>query len=244
MFNPSLEQPFQMFSLVHFIVLSFSLLLIALLLLTRNYFKQPRAKTIFRISLGLSLLIVESIFVIWSTRMGGFVLKEFIPLGLCALTARLTMIALIFNLEKLSRVILPWAFVGALLSFIVVDMSYQFPHFRFIHYFFVHLGFLIGNIFFLITNETKYSYKDVLRSSYVLICLSTAILIYNFIFTTNHMFLNRLPDAFDFLNDSLPWYINTIGLVLIIFLLFNLFYLIYMLFIKISKIKRKNQEIF
>lgn len=244
MFNPALREPFEMFSVTHFIVLAVSLLLIALLLLSRKFLKNPKHQKIFRLTLGISLVVMEATYKIWVITESGFVFKDVIPLGLCALTARLTMIALIFNLDKLSRLILPWAFVGAVLSLIVVEVDFAFPHFRFFHYFYVHLGFLIGNLYFLITSDNKLKYKDILNSTYVLSIVSVFILIFNFIFISNHMFLNRLPDAFDFLNDLLPWYVNTLGLVAIIFLLFNLFYGIYLIFGHFNKNRQKNYEIF
>ena len=171
------------------------------------------------------MLTLELIYWIWQISANTFDIKTMIPLGLCAMTMWLTSIALISNNFKIIKVVLPWSFVGAFLSFVVVDLTYVFPHFRFFHYIVNHLLFFLGNLYFLFTKKIKYTYKDLNKSTITLIIVATLVLIINFIIDTNHMFLRRLPDGVDEMLAFLFFPFNTIFLVFGIYLLFQIFYL-------------------
>ena len=127
------------------------------------------------------------------------------------------------------RVVLPWAFTGATLSFIVVDMgtAYTFPHYRFFHYFGNHWLFLIGNLYYLNTGRFTYPYRALLRSTAWLLGVSVVVLALDFATGTNNMFLREWPVELDFMNRIFPFPLNTLLLMLSIFAVFNIFYLIF-----------------
>lgn len=224
MFNERYNQTFQMFGFAHLIVFALLVLSIYILYLYKDKFSDKGDK-VFRLTLGITMLTLELIYWIWQIVSGTFVLKTMIPLGLCAMTMWLTSISLITNNKKLIKITLPWSFVGAILSFIVVDLTYVFPHFRFFHYIVNHLLFFLGNLYFLFTRKVEFTYKDLNKSIYTLIALASIILIINFILNTNHMFLIELPDGVKEVFSFVPFPITTILLVIGIFILIQLFYL-------------------
>src|SRR4029078_12279599 len=97
----------------------------------------------------------ETVFQVWMASVHGFRWAEFVPLGLCAMMEWITVVALLFDLKSVIKVVLPWAFVGSLLSFVVVNMgtSYGFPHFRFFHYFGIHWLFVVRGPSYLLTQQ-------------------------------------------------------------------------------------------
>src|SRR5690554_6635971 len=224
MFNNKYNKVFPMFSIYHLILLVILLTAVFILYKFKDKFTEKSDK-VFRLSLGITMLTLELIYWIWQISTNTFELKTMIPLGLCAMTMWLTSIALISNNFKIIKVILPWSFVGAFLSFIVVDLNYVFSHFRFFHYIVNHLLFFLGNLYFLFTKKIKYTYKDLNKSTITLIIVATLVLIINFIIDTNHMFLRRLPDGVDEMLAFLFFPFNTIFLVFGIYLLFQIFYL-------------------
>lgn len=224
MFNNKYNQVFPMFGFGHLILIVVLVLAVLVVYLLKDKFNEKGDK-IFRLTLGITMLTLETTYWIWQIVSGTLVFKTMIPLGLCAMTMWLTSIALITNNKKLIKITLPWSFIGAILSFIVVDLTFVFPHFRFFHYVINHLLFFVGNLYFLFTKRIEFTYKDLNRSVITLIIVAGLVLIVNFILNTNHMFLRELPDGVKDAFSFAFFPINTIGLVLIIYLLMNVFYL-------------------
>ena len=147
-----------------------------------------------------------------------------LPLGLCALSMYVTAFTLWTKNERLFKVIFPWAMSGALLSLIVADLNYTFPHFRYIHYFGNHMLFMLGNLYMLFVLRFKFTYQDLLKSSLILLIYAAIIYPINFLIDSNHLFLRELPEGtevmFQFLGSF--W---VIGFVFAIFLLFHVVYI-------------------
>lgn len=223
MFNERYQKVFPMFSIEHLLLLSLLVGAVFLIYFLKDKFNEKSDK-IFRLSLGITMLTLETIYWIWQIASGTFELKTMIPLGLCAMTMWLTSIALITNNKRIIKITLPWSFIGAILSFIVIDLTYVFPHFRFFHYIVNHLLFFIGNLYFLFTRKIKFTYRDLNKSALALIIVASLILIVNLIIKTNHMFLRELPDGVKEVFAFAFFPINTIGLVLVIYLLMQFFY--------------------
>jgi hypothetical integral membrane protein (TIGR02206 family) len=197
--------------------------------LLRKYLKRPAVGKAFRYSVAGLLTVAETTYQVWIARRQGFHWDEFVPLGLCAMMVWITVVVLVFDLKQVSKIVLPWAFVGATLSFIVVNMgtSYTFPHFRFFHYFGIHWLFLAGNLYYLFAERFAYTYRDLLRSTLWLAGVSLVILPIDFATGQNFMFLREWPDEMDFLGRFLPFPLNTVVLVAGAFILFNVFYVLF-----------------
>lgn len=223
-FDESLRT-FEIFSLEHFIALG---VVIAIVIAIFGFQKQLRANKRLdrrlRIAVAVAMIAMEWTFYVWSIANGGFNLG-LLPFGLCAISLYLTCITLLTENEKLFKIVYPWAVGGALLSLLVADMGYSFPHFRYFHYFGNHGMFFIANIYLAVVKGYRLSYRDLMRSCGVLLVLSIVMYFVNQVLGTNHMFLAELPGEVAFLYAWMgnPWWM--VGFVFSIFALFHVVWL-------------------
>ncbi len=214
---------FEMFSLAHLFAILFLVLLFVLMMVFKNKISD-KVDLWLRRSVAVLMVSMEWTFYAWALKDGIFQ-ASLLPMGMCAISMYTTAIALWTKSEKVFKFIYPWAIIGSLLSLIVADQPYVFPHFRYIHYFGNHGLFLLGNLYLLKVHRFKFTYKDMLKSSLILFIYSLIVYPINFLIDTNHLFLRELPAEvvfmFSFLGDFWP-----IGFGLAIFILFNLVYLV------------------
>jgi hypothetical integral membrane protein (TIGR02206 family) len=230
-FDERYAREFVLFGWLHILVLVLGAGSLFGLYYLRRYLENPTVAKIFRYTVATLLFAGEIGFHAWQAWLGHFDWVGVIPLGLCDMMNWITLVALFFDLKGVIKVVLPWAFVGALLSFVVVDMgvAYTVPHFRFFHYFGNHWLFLIGNLYYLFARRFTYDYKSLLRSTAWLAGLCVVILGIDLAIDANNMFLVKWPEELDFINQAFPFPLNTLLLVAGIFILFNLFYLIFVI---------------
>ena len=225
MFNES-YQGFPWFGLSHLLSILWILVCIVLMVVFRD---KITGKTDLYLRQGVALLMImlEWTFYGWSLSKGGFQ-TSLLPLGVCAISMYVTAYTLWTKNEKIFKIVFPWAISGALLSLIIADLGYNFPHFRFIHYFGNHGLFLLGNIYLLVVAKFKFTYKDLLKSSLILLIYSIVIYPLNFLLDSNHLFLREIPHEvaplYAFLGDF--W---VIGFMVSIALLFQLIYVPFLL---------------
>lgn len=225
MFNEAF-QGFEWFGLTHLLAILWILISIVLIVVFKDKLSD-KADLYIRRVVAVLMITMEWTFYTWSLSRGGFQ-TSLLPLGVCAISMYVTAYTLWTKNEKTFKIIFPWAISGALLSLIIADLSYDFPHFRFIHYFGNHGLFLLGNLYLLIVSKFKFTYMDLLKSS--LILLIYAILIYplNFLLNSNHLFLREIPHEvsplYGFMGDF--W---VVGFMISIALLFQLIYVPFLL---------------
>jgi hypothetical integral membrane protein (TIGR02206 family) len=228
---------FHAFSIGHLLGILFFIILIVLMVIFRNKI-GPRMDLIFRRKVAILMVLFEWIFYIWSLSRGGFQ-TSLLPFGVCAISMYVTAYTLWTKNEKAFRFIFPWAVAGALISLVVADQTYNFPHFRYIHYFGNHGLFLLGNLYLLIVLKLKFTYKDLLKSSLYLFIYAVIMYPINFLLDSNHLFLREIPaevaPMYQFLGNL--W---VIGFVISIFMLFNLIYLPIYLIHRYKKIELKG----
>lgn len=230
LFDERYAHDFELFGWLHILILVLGAGSLFGLYYLRDQLKRPAVGKIFRYSVAAVATAGECTYQVWIARRNGFNWVDFLPLGLCAMMVWITVVALVFDLKQVIKVVLPWAFVGSALSFVVVNMgapSYTFPHFRFFHYFGIHWLFLVGNLYYLFAERFAYHYKDLLRSTLWLSVVSFGVLLIDLATGQNFMFLREWPEEMDFLSPYLPFPLNTVVLVAGIFILFNLFYVLF-----------------
>jgi MFS transporter, DHA3 family, macrolide efflux protein len=218
MFNETYST-FEMFSIAHLAAILVLFALFVLMVAFRRRISK-RADVLIRRSAAVLMIAMEWTFYAWSLSQGGFQ-TTLLPMGLCAISMYVTAIALWTGSEKLIKFIYPWAITGALLSLIVADQPYVFPHFRYLHYFGNHGLFLLGNLYMVLVKNIKITYKDILKSSGILLVYALIVYPLNFALNANHLFLRELPHEvaflFEFMGDFWP-----IGFGFAIFILFHI----------------------
>ncbi|MBE0701021.1 MAG: TIGR02206 family membrane protein [Acholeplasmataceae bacterium] len=224
LFDPH-HETFEMFSFSHLIALIVLIACFTLMFIFRNKLKKnKKVDRYLRVIVASLMLLMEWTFYVWSISSGGFQLS-LLPLGLCAMAMYLTVIMLFMNSENTFKLVYPWAITGAVLSLTIADTTFDFPHFRYLHYFGNHSLFLLSSLYFIFVKGYRIAYKDILNSSLVLFLISIAVYILNQIIHTNHLFLSELPKEVSNLYDWMghPWWV--FGFSFSIFALFNLWYL-------------------
>jgi hypothetical integral membrane protein (TIGR02206 family) len=231
MFDERYAGDFHLFGWVHILILTLTIGSLFGLYYARGALKRPAVGRTFRYSVVGLIVVLETVFQMWMAWRNGFHWEEFVPLGLCAMMEWITVVALLFDLAGVVKVVIPWAFVGSTLSFIVVNMgtSYTFPHFRFFHYFAIHWLFLVGNLFYLFTGRFTYTYRDLVRSTMWLAGVAAVVLGIDLVTDQNFMFLRQWPTEMDFVNHLLFFPLNAVLLMLGAFILFNIFYLAFVI---------------
>ena len=217
-------ETFTMFSLSHVLALLF-LTGIALLIIRYRHVlaANERLDKRLRISVACTMVVMEWIFYVWSISRGGLT-YDLLPLGLCAMSMYLTAILLVVDKEKLFKVIYPWAITGAFLSLVVANMTFNFPHFRYLHYFGNHGLFLMAMLYFIVVKRYRMTYHDTLRSSLILFLIAIPVYFLNIMLGTNHLFLAALPDGFEGLTEAVGSPLWVFIFMLMIFALFNLWH--------------------
>lgn len=220
MFNDN-YQGFEWFGLTHGLAILFFIILFVLMILFKKRIHE-KEDLIIRRSVALLMITMELTFYLWSLIRGGFQ-TSLLPFGVCAISMYVTSYALWFKSERVFKIIFPWAIIGALISLTVADLTYDFPHFRYLHYFGNHGLFLLGNLYLLIVAKMKITYKDILKSSLILLIYAAVMYPINFLLDANHLFLREVPHEVAFMYAFLGkfW---VIGFVVSIALLIQIIY--------------------
>ena len=218
--NPKYET-FHMFGLSHLLAIVFFILLTVYMSIYRDSLSHSFKFFIHRI-LPITMIGLEVMFFIWNISRFGFD-TSFLPLGVCVISMIVTSIALWIDSEKLIKFIFPWATAGALISLFIANQTFEFPHFRYIHYFYNHGFFLMGNLYYLIVRRVKMTYLDFWKSGGPLLIYAGLMYPINFLLDDNHLFLRHVPDEaqafYSFLGSF--W---VIGFVLSIVIFIHLIY--------------------
>ena len=224
MFNEGLNHSLSMFDFLHLITLVFIILIFIIVYIFKNKLSSTINDRLFRIMLGIMLLVFELGFHVWVFSKGHYAI-DMIPLtGFCAFTNLITVFALLANKPKLFNYIIYYALTGSMFALIFVDMSYRFPHFRYFHYFIVHSGFLLASFYYLITNRLPIRFKYFFKASLCLFCYTFFVLIVDIILKKNwfYLFENPVKEISEAIGS--PWY--TILWILTIVFLTYIWYLL------------------
>jgi hypothetical integral membrane protein (TIGR02206 family) len=234
-FDESLET-FTMFSLSHLLAVAFWILAIALMIVFRKRLRgKPRLDRFIRWFLAIAMLTMQTIFYIWHFWRGSASL-ELLPFGLCHMAMYLSAATFLTDSEKLFRIVFPWAMIGAVLSLVVADLTFEFPHFRYLHYFGNHGMFLFGGLYMVFVKGYRITYRSLWGSGLILIAISVPVYFFNQRFGTNHLFLSSLPNALLPLQEIFGawWLVGFVGVV------FPLFHLVYLPFFLADRIARRQ----
>lgn len=213
---------FQSFTLAHLIPVLVLIAMIILIIIFKNELrKNKKADKIIRYSIAITMIVMEWIHYAWVINRSGFMLS-LLPLGLCAISMYLTAITLLMDSKSLFKIVFPWAIIGAVMSLMIADLAYSFPHFRYLHYFGNHELFLFANLYLVIVRGWRMTFRDTLKSSGILFSISIVLYLVNPLMNTNHMFLMELPHEVSFLFAWMGERFWVVGFVIGIFILINL----------------------
>jgi hypothetical integral membrane protein (TIGR02206 family) len=220
-----IEPSFAMFSTEHVMAIVMLLLSLFLLFITKNILhRQDHLRVIERI-FAMSLLIMEIFHHIWMATTGRWSLSGSLPLELCSISL-LVAIALLWTGNRRLYMFVFFAGIGGAIQAIgtpVLDVG--FPHFRYFHFFYTHIGIILTALYFTWIKGYRPTFRGAVSTMIVLNVLLPFIFFVNQLFDANYMFL-RMKPANGSLLDVLghyPWYI--LSLEAVAFIIFVLLWL-------------------
>ncbi len=187
--------------------------IISLLIIVAMYILVPiimskqskRAQSIFRVGLGIFMLVNWASHQVWTYIVNPpDVANEILfrlPLHLCAISSILSAIVLITNSYRLFEISYFWAIGGGLISILTPDTDYAFPHFEFIQTQIHHSLLILASIYMATVVKHRITFRSFSKSAIAINVYLIVILLFNFTFGTNYMYINQTPDFYTFAHD-------------------------------------------
>mgnify|MGYP001954186647 CR=1 FL=1 len=221
------EYDFEMFSLSHFVIMGiFILIAISIFLFRDKLAAGEWRKT--EIGFAISLILIDLTYHLWMVVNGSWNVSHSLPLELCNISLVLTVLLLLTRQKLIYEVLLFTALLGASQAIITPSLNYDFPHFRFFHFFYTHIMITWVTLYFTWAKGYRPTIWSVVKLMFFLNILMPIIILINKLVNGNYMFLSKKPDRWSLLDvlGPYPWYILSleglsITLSLIVWLVFR-----------------------
>ena len=207
-----------MFSLSHFVVISIFILVSILIFLFKDKLKAEEWRYV-EFGVAISLIIMETTYHLWMLLNGSWHVSHAIHLELCGISLILTVILLLIRNKLIYEILLFTALLGASQALFTPLLNYDFPHFRFFHFFYTHLMIIWVPLYFTWAKGYRPSIWSVLKLFIFLNVLMPVIMFINKLVGGNYMFLRHKPRSASLLDvlGPYPWYILSLEGLLISF---------------------------
>jgi hypothetical integral membrane protein (TIGR02206 family) len=216
---------FEMFSVSHLAIISILVLISVCIFLNRNKLKDEKWRNT-EIWVAITLIIMELTYHSWMFLNGSWNVSHAIPLELCSISLILTVVLLLTRKKLIYEILLFTALLGATQALLTPALNYDFPHFRFFHFFYTHLMIIWVPLYFTWAKGYRPTIWSVLKLFIFLNVLMPIIMLINKLVDGNYMYLSHKPESASLLDvlGPYPWYILSlegllIGLSLIVWLL-------------------------
>ncbi|WP_163099238.1 TIGR02206 family membrane protein [Peribacillus alkalitolerans] len=230
---------FKMFSFSHFVVLAILVIVASCIFLNRKNFNLDRWRKV-EIGVSISLIFMELVYHIWMYVTQSWNLAYSLPLELCSISLILTVILLLRRKFIIYEILLFTALLGASQAILTPVLSFDFPHFRFFHFFYTHSIIIWVPLYFTWVLGYRPTIWSVVKVFIFLNGIMPLILLINKLVNGNYMFLSHKPDGaslLDYLGPH-PWYILLLEGVLL-----SLSLIVWLIFRERSEGKSINNEL-
>lgn len=208
---------FVMFSASHFVILAIFVFISVVIFLYRKKLNDDNWK---RAELGVtfSLILCEIMNHIWMYVNGIWKVGRSMPLELCNIGLILCVILLLTRKKLIFEILFFIAILGATQAIFTPALTYDFPHFRFFHFFYAHMMVVWVTLYFTWAKRYSLTFRSVIKLIVFINLLLPVILFVNKQTNGNYWFLRHKPENpsfFDMLGPY-PWYIFSLESLLII----------------------------
>jgi hypothetical integral membrane protein (TIGR02206 family) len=213
---------FEMFSSAHLAAIVALFFIIILLFLSRKKwsFKPQNIRRTERL-FACSLLVMDIFYHIWLFQAGRWNVSNSLPLELCSISLIMTIILLWTSNKHVYDFVFYAGIGGAIQAVATPVLDMGFPHFRFFHFFYTHMGIVITALYFTWVKGYRPTFKGIIKTMVALNVLLPIVFAINIFFQGNYMFLRTKPtngSLLDFLGPY-PWYILSLeGVTFFIFI--------------------------
>jgi hypothetical integral membrane protein (TIGR02206 family) len=212
---------FDMFSGSHFVILAIFFIMTVIIFLNRKKLHSEKWRKA-EIGAAISLILIEITYHIWMIVNHSWTLKSSIPLELCNISLILFVLLLFTRKKIIFEILFFTAILGATQAIFTPALNYDFPHFRFFHFFYAHMMVVWVTFYFTWAKGYYPTFFSVLKLIVFLNILLPVILFVNKATGGNYWFLRHKPEGPSLL-DALgpyPWYIFSLeGLLVILSLI-------------------------
>lgn len=212
------EPSFELFSIAHLTAIVGLGLSILLLYLFR---KGPPASAKVERLVALSLLLMEVFYHVWMISTSRWMASQSLPLELCSISLIVVILLLWTGKKQLIDFVFFAGIGGALQAMATPVLDIGFPHFRYFHFFYIHISIILTALYFTWMKGYRPTFKGMMKTILALNLLLPIIMAVNALTQGNYMFLREKPlngSLLDFLGPY-PWYILSLeGVALIIFI--------------------------
>lgn len=213
--------PFHRFGLDHLLALFICLLLIiGLYILQKNSYLKCDYKRPYEKIFAGSLLVIEVSKYIWEWKNGLWETSNSLPLELCTISLYAAILLLWTNHKKYYPFVLFAGIGGAIQALLTPDLDYGFPHFRFFHFFYLHIAIILTALYFTWIKDLRPTFKKLLETMVLLNIIAVIVFMIDQKWQANYMFLLEKPaggSLLDFLGPY-PYYIVSLeGIAFMIF---------------------------
>jgi hypothetical integral membrane protein (TIGR02206 family) len=209
---------FQMFSTSHIIVLTIFILIPMAIFISRKKLKEKSLRKT-EIAVAYSLIVSEVLNHSWMYASGVWKLGRSMPLELCNIGLILSIILLLSGKKLFFELLFFISLLGSTQAIITPALTYDFPHFRFFHFFYAHMVIVWISLYFMWVKGYYPGFKSVLKLVFFINLLFPVVLYVNRIADGNYWFLRHKPDSPSLLDllGPYPWYIFSLETLLVAF---------------------------
>lgn len=166
-------------------------------------------KTIIRYSILLGLLAPQIVLYYWYAVQGLWDVKYTLPLELCSISQLLAVIMLFTRSKLLYQIVFFAGIGGAMQAMFTPDLDYPFPHFRFFHFFIVHIAIILAPLYMTWIESFRPTWKSIWMTMLFLNILLVVVGGTDYWLGANYMFLRHKPEGASLLDllGPYPYYL-------------------------------------
>lgn len=211
------EYQFHMFSASHVVILAILLLVSLAIYFNRGNLKREKWRKA-EVGIAISLIVIELAYNFWMAVHGIWRVSESIPVELCNISLILSILLLLTRKKFIYEILLFTGLLGASQALITPLLFYDFPHFRFFHFFYTHLMMIWVPLYFTWAKGYRPTIWSVVKLFVFLNVLMPIIMYINKLVDGNYMFLTQKPSTASLLDvlGPYPYYIFSMEGLLII----------------------------
>ncbi|MFJ7969803.1 TIGR02206 family membrane protein [Psychrobacillus sp. NPDC096389] len=226
--NENTLNTFVLFSSEHLAAISVLFLCVLILFLLKKVLVRPLNNTLLveRV-FAVSLLVMEVAYHLVLVQEKTWSLSESLPLHLCSLTLLCSIILLWTGNKRFYDFVFYAGMGGALQAILTPSILVNFPDFKFIQFFYVHIGIILTAFYILWVKGYKPTFKGLIKTMVILNIVFPFIFVLNILIQGNYMFLREKPingSLLDFIGPY-PWYI--LSMEVVAFTLFLITWLVF-----------------
>lgn len=220
---------FVMFSTAHLGAVVALCIIIFLLFIVRKKWSsiQPKNKRLNERLFVLTLLIIDTIYYVWLFQTDRWNLSNSLPLELCSISLAMTIVLLWTGNKHVYDFVFYAGIGGALQAIATPVLDLSFPHFRYFHFFYTHIGIILTALYFTWVKGYRPTFKGIIKTMVALNIFLPVVFAINVVLQGNYMFLRTKPTQGSLLDllGPYPWYI--VSLEIVTFIIFVCLWLLF-----------------